>query len=141
MVLDLYRYIGNTVQIRFRFRSDSSTRQPGSYIDDFHVYGRASTPTSVDNPQMTVMSYELFDNYPNPFNPSTTIEFHLSAQNKVTLKIFNILGEEVTTLVSDRLPAGKHRYKWEASHLSSGIYLYRLEVDNYTETKKMIFIR
>jgi hypothetical protein len=59
----------------------------------------------------------------------------------VTLKIFNILGEEVATLVSDRLSAGSYSYKWDASNLASGVYLYRLEAGEYVETRKMVLMR
>jgi predicted GH43/DUF377 family glycosyl hydrolase len=69
----------------------------------------------------------LHQNYPNPFNPSTTIEFDLPKTSEVSLKIFNIHGEEVATLVSDRLTAGNYTYEWDASNLASGVYLYRLQ--------------
>ncbi len=84
---------------------------------------------------------QLFQNYPNPFNPSTTIEFSLPKSSEVILKIFNILGEEVAELVSDRLSAGSYSYDWNASNMTSGVYLYRLEAGNYIETKKMILMR
>jgi hypothetical protein len=83
----------------------------------------------------------LSQNYPNPFNPSTTIEFDLPKTNQVTLKIYNILGEEVAILVSDRLMAGSYTYQWDASNTASGVYLYRLEAGEYFETKKMILLR
>jgi hypothetical protein len=85
--------------------------------------------------------FYLSQNYPNPFNPSTTIEFDLPKTRKVTLKVFNILGEEVATLVSDRLSTGSYSYDWDASNLASGVYLYRLETGEYVETKKMILMK
>ena len=86
-------------------------------------------------------SFELHQNYPNPFNPSTTIEFDLPKTSAVTLKVFNILGEEVTTLVSDRLSAGSYSYDWDASSLASGVYLYRLQAGDYVQTRKMVLMR
>jgi hypothetical protein len=86
-------------------------------------------------------NYHLSQNYPNPFNPSTTIEFDLPKTSNVTLKIFNILGEEITTLVSDRLNAGSFNYEWTASDLASGVYLYRLEAGDHIETRKMVLMR
>jgi hypothetical protein len=83
----------------------------------------------------------LQQNYPNPFNPTTTIEFNLPKTSNVLLKIFNILGEEVSTLVSNRLSAGSHTYEWDASNLSGGVYIYRLEAGDYKETKKMILMK
>jgi hypothetical protein len=83
----------------------------------------------------------LNQNYPNPFNPTTTIEFDLPKSSQVTLKIYNILGEEVITLVSDRLPTGSYSYEWDASNLASGVYLYRLQAGEYVETRKMVLMR
>jgi hypothetical protein len=85
--------------------------------------------------------YELKQNYPNPFNPTTTIEFVLPKVSDTTLKIFNILGEEVEKLVSDRLTAGSYSYEWDTCNLASGIYFYRLEAEGFVETKKMILMR
>ncbi|MHC4321629.1 MAG: T9SS type A sorting domain-containing protein, partial [Planctomycetota bacterium] len=97
--------------------------------------------TSVATQKELPWEFELSQNYPNPFNPSTTIEFDLPKTSKVTLKIFNILGEEVATLVSDRLSAGSYSYEWDASNLASGVYLYRLEAGDFVQTKKMILLR
>lgn len=97
--------------------------------------------TDVENEDSSPVDFYLSQNYPNPFNPITTIEFDLPKTSDVSLKIFNILGEEVTTLVSDRLTAGSYSYEWEASNMSSGVYLYRLEAEGYIETKKMILMR
>jgi hypothetical protein len=88
-----------------------------------------------------VHSFELYQNYPNPFNPSTTIEFDLPKSGEVSLKVFNILGEEVATLVSERLSTGSYSYEWDASNLASGIYLYRLQAGDYVETRKMVLMR
>jgi hypothetical protein len=70
-----------------------------------------------------------------------TIEFDLPKTSEVTLKVFNILGEELTTLVSDRLPSGSYSYEWNASNLASGVYLYHLETGGFVETKKMILMK
>ncbi|MBN2365373.1 MAG: T9SS type A sorting domain-containing protein [Calditrichaeota bacterium] len=86
-------------------------------------------------------TFQLYQNYPNPFNPSTTIIFDLQKKSKVSLKIFNIIGKEVTTLVADKLSAGSYSYDWDAGHLASGVYLYRLEAEGFVQTHKMILIR
>ena len=83
----------------------------------------------------------LAGNYPNPFNPSTTINFKLLQSSIVTLSILNILGEEIDVLVSDRLPAGAYSYQWNATKFASGLYLYRLETEGYRETRKMILMK
>ncbi len=86
-------------------------------------------------------SYELYQNYPNPFNPVTTIKFALPKAGNVTLKILNILGEEVTTLLSASLLSGHYQYEWDASGMASGVYFYRLQAGDFVQTKKLMLIR
>ena len=86
-------------------------------------------------------SFSLSQNFPNPFNPRTTIEFDLPKTGEVSLKIFNILGEEVATLVSDRLSTGSYSYEWNASSLASGVYIYRLIAGDLIENKKMVLMK
>jgi WD40 repeat protein len=116
-----------------------------------YTYGRSDgTVTVANNPFLTGISNDadplpqsvhLYQNYPNPFNPITRIEFNLLRTSKVSLKIFNALGEEVTTLLSASLFSGSHSIKWNASGLPSGVYFYRLETDGYVETRKMVLMR
>jgi parallel beta-helix repeat protein len=86
-------------------------------------------------------SYMLSQNYPNPFNPSTTIEFTLPNHEFVTLKVYNILGEGVATVVSEKLMAGKYEYNWNAIGLASGVYFYKLETGKFAQTRKMLLIQ
>ena len=92
----------------------------------------------------------LMDAYPNPFNPSTTIQFSLPQAGFATLKIYNTLGEEVTSLISERLNAGTYSKNWNAANMASGIYFYRLfvltegqngQAGSYIETKKLVFLK
>lgn len=83
----------------------------------------------------------LYQNYPNPFNPSTTISFSIPKHEHVTLKVFNILGREVTTLVNDELNPGEHSISFSAKDLASGIYFYRLTTSTFSETKPMVVIK
>jgi len=85
--------------------------------------------------------YELSDNYPNPFNPSTKINFALPSQGMVSLKVFNVLGQEVRSLVNEELNAGSYTYDFDASNLSSGIYFYTLSTNNFSVTKKMMLMK
>lgn len=85
--------------------------------------------------------YELKQNYPNPFNPSTTIKFSIPQESNVVLKVYNMLGEEVVTLVNDMLPAGFYRFNFDASGLASGTYIYRITAENYVSTKKMLLVK
>lgn len=91
-----------------------------------------------------VRDFILYQNYPNPFNPRTTIEFSIPKTSEVTLKVFNVRGEEITTLVSESLPVGKHIYNWDVSHqngVPSGVYIYVLTAGSYIKSKKMILMK
>jgi hypothetical protein len=85
--------------------------------------------------------YELLQNYPNPFNPSTNIEFKIPNFELVTLKIFDILGKEVATLIDEKLQPGSYSLEFDASKLASGIYFYSLTAENFISTKKMILLK
>jgi ligand-binding sensor domain-containing protein len=85
--------------------------------------------------------YALSQNFPNPFNPSTTIEFTLPKSEFVELKVYSILGKEVVNLVSAKLQQGKHTYTFDGENLASGIYYYQLTAGDYREVKKMILLR
>lgn len=85
--------------------------------------------------------FSLSQNYPNPFNPSTTISFALSSKSFVSLKVFDTLGREVVTLVSEELNAGIYSTPWNTGDLPSGIYIYRLQAGAFAESKKMILMR
>jgi hypothetical protein len=85
--------------------------------------------------------YSLDQNYPNPFNPSTTINYQLPANNHVSLKVYDILGNLVSTLVDEEMEAGYYSINWNASQLASGIYIYRIISGTYVSTKKMILMK
>jgi hypothetical protein len=86
-------------------------------------------------------SFQLHQNYPNPFNPSTTISYDLPTRSHVTLRIFNVLGQEVATLVDGEVEAGRHQARWNPAGFASGVYLYRLRANDFLETKKMLMVR
>ena len=85
--------------------------------------------------------FELFQNYPNPFNPTTTIEYALPKTGNVSLKIYDAIGKEVTTLVNEVQEAGYYSAKFDASKLSSGMYIYKLTSDKFKEVKKMMLMK
>jgi len=95
----------------------------------------------VENDVPTAGHFELLQNYPNPFNPQTTIEFFLPRSEVVTLKIFNVLGNEVTTLASERMASGLHAQRWEATGYPSGVYFCRLQAGDLIQTKRMLLLR
>jgi subtilisin family serine protease len=87
------------------------------------------------------LKYELYNNYPNPFNPTTVIKYQLSQEGFVTLKIYDVLGREVQTLVNKEQDAGIYQVQLKADNLSSGVYFYRIKAGNFVETKKMILLK
>jgi len=83
------------------------------------------------------VQFELAQNYPNPFNPGTTIKFSIPQSSSVSLKIFNTLGQEVSTLINQNMESGVHIINFDATQLNSGIYFYTLEAGSYSEVRKM----
>jgi hypothetical protein len=91
--------------------------------------------------ETVVKEYSLSQNYPNPFNPSTTIKFALPKAGMVSLKIYNTLGEEVAELINREMNAGVKKINFDASHLSSGLYIYRISTNNFIDVKKMLLLK
>ena len=89
----------------------------------------------------TQKKYELTQNYPNPFNPTTTIGFNLQEAGIVKLTLFNILGQELRTLVNEYKESGVHTINFDASDLNSGMYIYKIESGSFTQTRKMTLIK
>ena len=84
-------------------------------------------------------NFKLCANYPNPFNPSTMIVFYLPQNEYVTLKVYDITGRVIETLIEGEVPAGEHRLQWSAEGLASGVYLCRMETKDFSETIKMLY--
>ena len=98
-------------------------------------------PVSVDDKPISPNQFYLYQNSPNPFNPSTKIRWQSPVSSHQSLKIYDVLGNEVATLVDDYLPAGSHEVDFIAEALNSGIYFYKLQAGNYSSTKKMILLK
>lgn len=116
----------------------------GTYSSDMGAYGGQGTPTDVDEPAEIIVpnAFRLYQNYPNPFNASTTISYQLPEASLVTLGIFDMLGRRVGTLINNQpYSAGEHQIVWDASEHSSGMYFYRLEIDGYSSTSKMVLLK
>lgn len=88
-----------------------------------------------------LLNYSLSQNYPNPFNPTTEMGFSIPVSSMTTLAIYNVLGQKIATLVNEKLSAGSYKYPFDAGNLTSGIYFYKLESNNYLEVKKMVLIK
>ncbi|RPI13603.1 MAG: T9SS C-terminal target domain-containing protein [Ignavibacteriae bacterium] len=118
----------------------------------YPLYYEFETHTPVDVQNITTeipRSYSLMQNYPNPFNPSTKIKFEVTnslfeggrGDDLVKLVIYDILGKEIVTLVNESLTPGTYEVEWNASNFSSGVYFYQLQVNNYSETKRMVLLK
>lgn len=128
---------------------------PGSYANDIvlgsdnyvYVVGGNTAKinqggvTSLSDDKLTPDGFILAQNYPNPFNPSTTISFSIPSAGFTSLKVYEILGDEVATLVNEERSAGEYDITFDASTLTSGVYLYRLSAGSFTEIKKMILMK
>jgi len=102
----------------------------------------ASSPTTVQQKDiLSPAQFSLEQNFPNPFNPSTTFKFSIQALEFTTLKVYNLLGLEVAAIVSKTLSQGNHSYEWNAANLPTGIYFYKLTSGRYSETKKLLLLK
>ncbi len=134
---------------QYEFKVLDTTIALTSLIDIHDYFGNAPdigakeyNPTvSVKNKQKAVYFYRLQQNYPNPFNPSTNIEFQIANFGFVTLKIYDVLGREIETLVNEEKSPGRYEVKFSASNLASGLYFYRITSGNFSETKKMLLLK
>ncbi len=119
---------------------DSTTSFPDTmFVDYVRVY-QLFTNIARDNNNIP-SRFALSQNYPNPCNPSTSISFSIPTQSFVSLKVFNLKGREVTTIVSEEMSAGNYSRTWNAADLPSSIYFYRLQDGKFTETKKLILLK
>jgi hypothetical protein len=134
----------------YDFGSQQPDKSEGRYPDGSNTWkvfeeptrGTSNSKTGVaDHPSIVPTEFALFQNYPNPFNPSTTISFSLPKADYVTLKIFNVLGGEVATLINSRLDAGIHHYQWQAENIPSGLYYYTIQAGTNKRTKNLVLLR
>ena len=138
-------YINSTNSNPFTLTATS----PGNYI----VNAGRSGPLRWDSASVNIVitgvngnssnpsNFMLYNNYPNPFNPTTTIKYSIPEASFTSIKIYNELGKEVSTLVNETKSAGTYEVEFNASNLSSGVYYYKLQAGSFTETKKMILAK
>ncbi len=120
-------------------QNQTTTYDPNSGSTTVSNFTMTQSVTAVkSHVSNTPSNFVLENNYPNPFNPSTIIGFSVPYSTHVTLDIFNVLGQKVATLVNKNLSAGQYNYSFDASRFASGVYLYRLQTDNFVSVKKMI---
>lgn len=148
--ISLASYLSSQLKIRFELKTDGGVRRDGWYLDDIGIFFY-TVPTDIvsDNNPLHIHKFSLQQSYPNPFNPSTKIKFTIPSvianetkqSQLVTLKIYDVLGNEVATLVNEEKPAGSYEVNFDATSLSSGIYFYKLKAGNFAETKKMLLMK
>lgn len=139
--IDLSSYLGQQIKLRFMLKADGYVQADGWYVDDINIVAFEFVPTGTDPITEVVKDYSLEQNYPNPFNPTTEIEFIISEAGQATLKVFDVLGNEVSTLVNEQKAVGKYKLTFDASNLPSGVYFYTLQSGSFVSTKKMILLK
>ena len=97
--------------------------------------------TDVKKDKVNVVVFTLSQNYPDPFNPTTTITYSLPKSSLITLKIYDLLGREIETLVNEEKPAGNYEVEFDGSNLPSGIYFYRMQAGKFIKTRKFVLIK
>lgn len=115
--------------------------QNGWITGDYGRIAKYTGATSVEDEVDGLNDYSLGQNYPNPFNPNTVISFRLPVTGNIILKVYDVLGNEIATLVNEEKTAGTHEVNFSSAGLSSGIYFYSMEADNFRENKKMILLK
>jgi enediyne biosynthesis protein E4 len=139
-------WVSLTTELRslqgLRLDSNQNGVEEGSPTDDFTSFFIIEVPTALgDEENGIVSSFELYQNFPNPFNPITTIKFDIVDPGFVTLKVFNMLGQEVATLVESQLSTGKYGIRWNAADQASGVYYYQLDTGSFVKTRKLILLK
>jgi len=115
------------------------TGQTTVYVDNLYFYNSTTDIKEIIGAMPS--DYALEQNYPNPFNPSTLINYSIPQNSFVTLKVYDVIGNEVAVLVNQTQSAGKYEVRFDASNLSNGVYMYSIKTDNFTSTKKMILMK
>ena len=105
------------------------------------VFRSINSTVLVEGKTILLVKHNLEQNYPNPFNPTTKISYSIPKQSYVTLKVIDVLGREVSVLVNKEQSTGNYEVEFDASHLTSGIYFYKIQAGDYVETKKMVLMK
>ncbi len=132
---------GNSNELKKYTYLDDGIQQSGNYsyrlkqIDQNGMYNYSSiVEVEVGHPQ----KFNLYQNYPNPFNPSTTIKYEIPQQSNIIIKVFDVLGKEITTLLNEKRSPGRYQIEFSGSQLSSGVYFYQIITEKFTQTRRMI---
>ena len=121
---------------------EATATRNGNVVSDIFIKEGMLVTTGISLSHSTAeYGYKLYDNFPNPFNPQTSISYYLPTGENVKLKVFDILGNEITTLVNEFKPSGIHSVIFDAKDIPSGVYFYGIQAENYADRKKMIVIK
>jgi uncharacterized lipoprotein YddW (UPF0748 family) len=152
-------FAANTIVVNAQGITDTSIIVAGMNVNTFHFWKvrannsfgisnwspvwrfKTVNPLGIDDEEILPSEYALEQNYPNPFNPSTNFRFKLAEAGLTTLKIYNLLGQEVTEVVNEFMNPGTYDIRFDAAGLASGIYFYRIRVNDFSASKKMILVR
>ena len=139
--IDLGSYLNQQIKLRFVLKSDGYVSEDGWYVDDINIIAYEFVPSLGEPLTEVVSEYSLEQNYPNPFNPTTEIEFRIPEARHITLKLFDVLGNEVAVLINEQKTSGIYKVTFNASNLPSGVYFYTLQTGSFVSTKKMILLK
>ena len=141
---------GTNATVHFTYLWD---KIPGSFVvgqntksvDNTYIYNSAdftlTNPVSVGGSELIISDFRLEQNYPNPFNPSTTIKYTVAERSNVAIKVFDMLGKEVASLLNTVKDAGSYEVNFNAQNLASGMYVYSITAGNFTSSKKMMLLK
>lgn len=138
--IDLTNYQSPQFKMQFVLKTDGGITRDGWYLDDIGVL-YYTIPVGSRTESETVYKFSLEQNYPNPFNPATSMQYTIGSRQFVTLKIYDLLGREITTLVNEEKTAGSYAAEFDAKDLPSGVYFYKLRAGEFVETKKMLLLK
>jgi hypothetical protein len=135
--------IGNKeVKLKLEFKAEDFNAEINTLAlkDTVQIYKQTYEQISY-NGEEAIKDYDLSQNYPNPFNPTTTIKYQVLEDGAVSLKIYDILGNEIRTLVNEQKTTGRYEVKFDANDLASGVYIYRMKVNDFVSSKKLIMLK
>jgi len=116
----------------------------GTYWNGIYVFNKGGVVTDVEyniDGETILKDYVLYQNFPNPFNPLTKIRYSVPQSSNVVIRVFDILGNEITTLVNEEKSIGTYEFTWYAENLPSGVYFYQLKAGSFVETNKMLLLK
>ncbi len=133
--------IQNKIPIEYKVKAIDTQEKESNYSEEVETHIETISQITSFPEQSIIVNGHLSANYPNPFNPSTTINYSIPKQSYVILKVYDILGKEIANLVNEEKPAGTYELNWNAVNLPSGVYFYQLKAGEFNQTKKMILMK